>query len=712
MESSFVTKLLIFFLLSSPWINDVWAQECPERDYKLSSQADVEALGSEGCSSISGNLSIVKDYGSTTGITDLNSLTALANVDGDLAIYGSSNGLYTTDWNANDEGARLNLDGLTNLFRVGGDLRIFGVPLTDLNGLRALTTVGRDLRISYNSALVSIGIPGVDGLINLTRVGGRLQIRDNPSLTNLAGLSSLNEVRAQLIIHNNRVLSSCLTTARLLGWPDKQDAVEYFSIQGNALGCNSRAEIYQEAFREWAGSENCPDALYTLTSQAEVDEFGALGCPMMRGRLAIGKRVGNTIFASDISDLSALSGLREIKGSLVIYALATSSLQGLHNLASVGGLEVLPIFEGGPSSLTALQNLQHVGGPLAVVGSLSQSLEGLNNVSGFTSVLLLANRLTDCSAIASEMQKLPLDKIQIIVNSGGCNTVGEVLPSVPFLERFYTNILGRPSDEAGLGSWFNVINTQSASTVALGFLNSAEFKNKGLDDAAFVDILYRTLFDRAGDAGGTSYWLEQLAAGKLRDMVIWGFLRAAEFKTLSDSFGVTALNAADESAYGIRAFVERFYTLVLGRQPDAGGFDNWVIALTNGSYAGGDIVKAFFLSAEYLSQNTSDDAFVSTCYQAFFGREAGAAGKQGWLDALAQGSSRTDVLNGFIGSAEFAALASSYGIKASRASAGMAAESARMARDVASPIPTLPVSIFLILSGLLALFAAGRLRAA
>ena len=86
------------------------------------------------------------------------------------------------------------------------------------------------------------------------------------------------------------------------------------------MGCNSRAEIYQEAFREWAGSENCPDALYTLTSQAEVDEFGALGCPMMRGRLAIGKRVGNTIFASDISDLSALSGLREIKGSLVIYA--------------------------------------------------------------------------------------------------------------------------------------------------------------------------------------------------------------------------------------------------------------------------------------------------------------------------------------------------------------------------------------------------------
>lgn len=60
------------------------------------------------------------------------------------------------------------------------------------------------------------------------------------------------------------------------------------------------------------------------------------------------------------------------------------------------------------------------------------------------------------------------------------------------------------------------------------------------------------------------------------------------------------------------------------------------------------------MSAEYLSQKTSDDAFMNTCYQAFFGREADAGGKQGWLDALAQGKSREYVLDGFIGSAEFA----------------------------------------------------------
>ena len=234
-----------------------------------------------------------------------------------------------------------------------------------------------------------------------------------------------------------------------------------------------------------------------------------------------------------------------------------------------------------------------------------------------------------------------------------------------FVERFYVNVLGRPSDEGGSNVWLDVMNTQSASAVAMGFLNSAEFKNRGLDDEAFVDILYRALFDRAADEGGKSYWLEQLGAGRLREMVIWGFLRAEEFKTLSDSFGVTALNPADEAAYGVRAFTERFYEVALGRHPDQAGFNGWVTALTAKTLSGGDLAKAFFLSAEYAAKNTTDSDFVETAYQAFFGRASDSAGKENWLNALAQGQSREFVLDAFAGSAEFAALASFYGIKAS-----------------------------------------------
>ncbi len=114
------------------------------------------------------------------------------------------------------------------------------------------------------------------------------------------------------------------------------------------------------------------------------------------------------------------------------------------------------------------------------------------------------------------------------------------------------------------------------------------------------------------------------------------------------------------------AFVERFYVVVLERPSDQAGLDGWVGALTAGTLSGGDVAEAFFLSAEYLNRGTSDDEFVETLYRAFFNRDSDAGGKQGWLAALQEGYSRADVIDGFSGSAEFVALATSYGIRATR----------------------------------------------
>ena len=275
-----------------------------------------------------------------------------------------------------------------------------------------------------------------------------------------------------------------------------------------------------------------------------------------------------------------------------------------------------------------------------------------------------------------------------------------------FVERFYQNVLGRPSDPDGLAGWVNLMQTQSSSQVAFGFLQSEEFESKGLDDAAFINILYQTLFDRPPDGAGFNGWMTQLREGRLREMVIYEFTRSREFKDLSDSFGVVAVNAADEAAYGIRAFTERFYTLVLGRHPDQGGFDGWVSGLASGSITGGELARAFFLSPEYEGKNVSDSAFIDDCYQAFFGREADPGGKQGWLDALAQGMSRSEVLDGFISSAEFIALAESFGIKpfAVDPSSGYGDEQAL-------EIPTTPLQVLLLLTGLIGLFGWRMLRA-
>ena len=267
--------------------------------------------------------------------------------------------------------------------------------------------------------------------------------------------------------------------------------------------------------------------------------------------------------------------------------------------------------------------------------------------------LTMRLRAVNANGAGAESVSFSVTPLSCASGSGGASD---------FIERLYVNLLGRCSDANGLAHWLAVINAQSAARVALGFLFSAEFQSAGLSNALFVDTLYATLFDRQGDTAGREYWVGELDEGRLREMVIYGFLKSQEFTALAASYAVNDFNSEDESAYQVRAFVERFYTTALGRQPEAAGFEGWVTGLTGQAYSGGDVARAFLLGPEYEAKNASDSQFISTCYNTFFGREADTAGLQGWLNHLALGNSRSSVIDGFSQSAEFAAFAAQYGI--------------------------------------------------
>jgi hypothetical protein len=117
------------------------------------------------------------------------------------------------------------LEGLFNLTSVGGHLFIkdnvalTNPPgLTNLDGLSSLTSVGGDLHIDELYALTNL-----DGLANLTSVGFNLYIRNNESLTALDGLSSLTSVGTDLRITDNPELDQCSKVSRLLDqWDDAE----------------------------------------------------------------------------------------------------------------------------------------------------------------------------------------------------------------------------------------------------------------------------------------------------------------------------------------------------------------------------------------------------------------------------------------------------------------------------------------------------------
>ncbi|MEE9396494.1 MAG: DUF4214 domain-containing protein [Methylococcales bacterium] len=234
-----------------------------------------------------------------------------------------------------------------------------------------------------------------------------------------------------------------------------------------------------------------------------------------------------------------------------------------------------------------------------------------------------------------------------------------------FIERLYLGALNREVGPDELDSSLNVMQTNSGAKVAFDLLQSQEFVILQLSDSDFIYTLYETLFDRSPDQDELNAWTQELEFGKLREMVVYDFLRNQEFDYLVSSFDVVAFSEDDNAIFQMKSFVQRFYKLVLDREPDIGGFNYWTSQLIDDGEAGGDIAKRFFQSAEFINRQTADSEFLEIVYRSFFDREADSEGKQYWLDELSFGASRSDIINGFIRSQEYLDLTSIFGVAVS-----------------------------------------------
>lgn len=121
-------------------------------------------------------------------------------------------------------------------------------------------------------------------------------------------------------------------------------------------------------------------------------------------------------------------------------------------------------------------------------------------------------------------------------------------------------------------------------------------------------------------------------------------------ETIMFSDGAVAVQNRDELTT-----LAGLYQTVLGRQADIGGFEYWGTLQSNGASLGTIIVNMLDNSESIargfgLNGDASHD--VDVLYQAVFGRAADTAGKAFWVDALHNGSTITDVANGFVSSVE------------------------------------------------------------
>ena len=223
--------------------------------------------------------------------------------------------------------------------------------------------------------------------------------------------------------------------------------------------------------------------------------------------------------------------------------------------------------------------------------------------------------------------------------------------------RLYQAALGRTPDHAGHASWTELLfeGDLALSDVAKRFVLSAEFiKTYGdVDTGDFVDLLFQNVLGREAAAEGRANWISAIDEdGMTRAEAVLGFSQSQEFtKTTATQ---TAQFTQDHTPQEWSDDVFRLYRATLDRTPQEEGFTNWVDTLSRGVDFT-NVVSGFVESAEFQLTygDLDDDSFVELLYQNVLDRGADASGLAQWTALLDSGSSRAEVLEFFTQSREF-----------------------------------------------------------
>ena len=175
-----------------------------------------------------------------------------------------------------------------------------------------------------------------------------------------------------------------------------------------------------------------------------------------------------------------------------------------------------------------------------------------------------------------------------------------------FVDQLYLNVLDRAGDAGGRAYWVDMMDKgvlSRAEVLVAGFSDGPENKEKtkalvqdGIWDrsetAAEVARLYDTVFGRAPDVGGLSFWKDALDGGR------------ATLAQAADAFTQSAEFRGQYGNLGNRDFANALYVNTLDRPADGGGLDYWTGVLNSG-VSRAEVVLAFSEGAEHVALTAS-----------------------------------------------------------------------------------------------------------
>lgn len=207
--------------------------------------------------------------------------------------------------------------------------------ITDISRLSSLKYVAGDLDI-FNNSLTTL-----NGLQNITRIGGSLYVNSNEKLTEVNALSNLTDLGENLVISDSKNLIS-------------------------------------------------------------IDGFS--GLTIIKGNLSIGVDVGGgALGLPNLSDLNGLSNLESVNGDIQISGTKIRNLQGLESI-TIAIKDLTISYNNSLENLSGLENLASIGGSLFLSNNANiREVNALSNLLQIGDILEVASnsRLTDVSGFSN-----------------------------------------------------------------------------------------------------------------------------------------------------------------------------------------------------------------------------------------------------------------------------------------------------------------------
>ena len=242
---------------------------------------------------------------------DINDLTGLNII---TKIYGN---LLFGDWSPNNNPLLVNLNGLENLTYIGGNLDItHNNSLLTFIGISNLDSIAGNLIISANYS-----IHNLYGLGSINLIGKNLRITNNSQLTTFFGIGNLNSIGGSLNIHSNNDLTDISSLSNITFVPGNIDIFSNDQLD-NLIGLGNISSI---------GGDLRIEDLESLENFMDLSSLNSIG-----ESLIIDYNYG-------LLNLNGLESLNTINGKISIFSnTMLNSLSGLENLSpeSISQLEI------------------------------------------------------------------------------------------------------------------------------------------------------------------------------------------------------------------------------------------------------------------------------------------------------------------------------------------------------------------------------------